>query len=527
MRLFGRLIGIGSLCALTIICMGADRAKAATAGPVKTNSGPVAGTVSSDGKVSIFRGIPYAAPPVGDLRWKAPQPVKAWTAVLHADDFGPSCMQDLQRSRLPWDTQFMAQNNDSEDCLTLNVFAPADAAGKRLPVVFWIHGGGFTEGSSEVPVYDGTELAKTGIVVVTINYRLGIFGLMAHPELTAESPHHASGNYGYLDQVAALEWVKRNIASFGGDPARVTIDGQSAGAGSVHALISSPLAKGLFSGAIAESGSSLTLAPHPTLAAAEKAGVDFAAKAGAHSLSDLRAMPAQALFDASKGKRFPSPVDGYFLTEDPIKVLAEGKENKVPFITGIQREDFRLQVTNLPTVAVYKKMAADTYGAMADAFLTLYPANTDAEAATAMTDSSRDKQKASMYLWALETEKADKTPVYTYFFTHALPDPKHPEFGAFHTGEVPYTFRNLAMFNRPFTPMDQQVSDTISSYWKNFFATGNPNGAGLAKWTPVSGGQADTEEIGDHTGEIPLMPAEKLAFWKKYYDEQLAKVSAM
>jgi para-nitrobenzyl esterase len=144
-----------------------------------------------------------------------------------------------------------------------------------------------------------------------------------------------------------------------------------------------------------------------------------------------------------------------------------------------------------------------------------------------MTDSSRDKQKASMYLWALETEKADKTPVYTYFFTHALPDPKHPEFGAFHTGEVPYTFRNLAMFNRPFTPMDQQVSDTISSYWKNFFATGNPNGAGLAKWTPVSGGQADTEEIGDHTGEIPLMPAEKLAFWKKYYDEQLAKVSAM
>ena len=527
MRLFAKLIGAGGLCAIAMFCTGGKWARSALAGPVKTASGLVAGTSSSDGTVDVYRGIPFAAPPTGNLRWKAPQPVKSWTGVLHADDFGPSCMQVLQRSRLPWDTQFMAQNNDSEDCLTLNVFVPAGAAGKKLPVVFWIHGGGFSEGSSEVPVYDGTELAKTGIVVVTINYRLGIFGLMAHPELTEESPHHASGNYGYLDQVAALEWVKKNITAFGGDPAKVTIDGQSAGAGSVHALVASPLTKGLFRRAIAESGSALTLAPRSTLAQAENAGVDFAAKVKAQSLENLRAIPAQALLDASNSERFPSPVDGYFLTEDPIKVLAEGKEIDVSFITGIQQEDYRNQFPNPLNALDFKKMATETYGAMTGVFLKLYPADTDAQAAKAVPESSRDKQKASMYLWAIDRARSNKTPVYTYYFTHALPDPKHSEFGAFHTGEVPYTFRNLAIFDRPFTPMDRQVSDSISAYWKNFFLTGNPNGAGLAKWVPVSDREAETLEIGDHTGEIPLMSAEKLAFWKKYFDEQRSKMPAM
>jgi para-nitrobenzyl esterase len=497
---------------------------AAATGPVKTADGLVVGTLSKDGKADVYRGIPFAAPPVGELRWREPQPVKLWTGTLHADDFGKSCMQILQRSRLPWAKEFMAQNDDSEDCLTLNVFTPSGAAGKNLPVLFWIYGGGGVEGSAEVPVYDGTEVAKTGIVVVTINYRLGIFATMTYPELTAESAHHSSGNYGTLDQIAALQWVQKNIAAFGGDPAKVTIDGQSAGAGAVHSLVTSPLAKGLFRGAIAESGSTLTLAPRASLAAAEKAGKDFAEANGAHSLKELRAIPADKLLAISQGIRIPAHMDPWITPEDPIKILAEGHENDVPFITGIQANDYLNQYPKPLSAADYKKIAAEIYGATSDAFLKLYPAGSDAEAATSLAESNRDKAKANMYFWAVQRAKTEKSPTYTYYFTHALPDATHPEFGAFHTGEVPYTFRNLKIFDRPFTPVDTVVSDTISGYWKNFVVSGNPNGTGLPKWTPASSGPPQTQEIGDRTSQVPLMPAEKFAYWKKYFDEQLAKV---
>ena len=219
MRLLGRIAVTAAIW--TVVTMSNTimaESKIGTAGPVRTLSGPVLGTTSSDGKIAIYRGIPYAAPPVGDLRWKDPQPVKPWKIVLIANNFGASCMQELQRSRPPWTKEFMPQNEDSEDCLSLNVWTPTTSPNKKLPVFFWIHGGGFSEGSSEVPVYEGTELARTGMVVVSINYRLGVFGFLAHPELTAESPHHSSGNYGLLDQVAALQCVKKNIQAFGGDP---------------------------------------------------------------------------------------------------------------------------------------------------------------------------------------------------------------------------------------------------------------------------------------------------------------------
>jgi para-nitrobenzyl esterase len=518
-------LAVRCMCALAMFCAGGNLAVAAAAGPIKTASGPVAGTVSSDGKAEVYRGIPYAAPPVGGLRWREPQPVKPWPTVFHADDFGESCMQVLQRSRPPWTKEFMAQNNDSENCLTLNVFVPAKAAGKRLPVLFWIYGGGGIEGSSEVPVYDGTEVAKTGIIVVTINYRLGIFASMTYPELTAESPHHSSGGYGTLDQIAALEWVQKNIAAFGGDPAKVTIDGQSAGAGAVHTLVSSPLAKGLFRGAIAESGSTLTLTPRATLAAAEKAGKDFAEATGAHSLKELRAIPADKLLAMSQNTRIPNHVDPWIMPEDPIRTLAESKESDVPFITGIQANDYRNQYPNPLNAVDFKKMAADTYGEMTDAFLKLYPAGTDAEAATSLVESNRDKSKVNMYIWALQRAGTEKSPTYTYYFTHVLPDPAHPEFGAFHTGEVPYAFRNLVIFTeRPIAKADYQVRDTISGYWKNFISTGDPNGAGLTKWTPVVKGDPQTLEIGDHTGETPLAPAGKFAFWKKYFEAQLSTV---
>ena len=504
MRLLPKFEALATLCAIAVLSAASVHANAAAAGPIKTASGPVAGTVSSDSKVDIYRGIPYATPPVGDLRWKDPQPVKPWTDVLQATEFGPACMQELQRSRLPWTKEFMVQNNDSEDCLTLNVFAPANSAGKKLPVLFWIHGGGFVEGSSEVPVYDGTEVAKTGIIVVTINYRLGLFGELVYPGLTAESPHHSSGNYGLLDQNAALKWVQKNIEAFGGDPAKVTIDGQSAGSRSVHYQVMSPLSKGLFRGAIAESGlSAVPTALLPTLAQAEKNGVAFAEAHGAHSLKELRAMSAEALMAPVAGKTFAWALinDGYFLPEDPSKILAEDKENDVPFMTGMQKNDYLLQMATPLDSAAWTKRTQAKFGDLTADYMKLYGFTTDAEAAQSQAETLRDEGKASMYLWGIMRGKVEKSPLHTYYFTHALPDPQHPEFGAFHTGEVPYTFRNLDIFDRPFTPVDNVVRDTISGYWRNFVVTGDPNAPGFPKWGCLR--QRTTRHSGDRRQHRP------------------------
>jgi para-nitrobenzyl esterase len=529
MRLWGSIVVLGALCSVAVMSGTASAySQTGVSGPVRTFSGPVSGTTSSDGKISIFRGIPFAVPPVGDLRWTAPQPVKPWKSVLKADQFGASCMQQLQRSRLPWAKEFMAQNDDSEDCLTLNVWTPSLTRDKKLPVFVWIHGGGFAEGSSEIPVYEGTELARTGMVVVTINYRLGVFGFLAHPELTAESPHHSSGNYGLEDQVAALEWVKKNIQAFGGDPDNVTICGQSAGAASIHALVATPLAKGLFQRGIAQSGSGVTGFPQATLAQGEKRGVEFATSIGAHSLKDLRALSSEALLTTqTKGggsiSRFPMVVDGWFYPEDPNQIVAEGKQNDVPFITGMMENDSR-SLGGPPLKADdFRKQVAKRYGAMAEEFLKLYPAGSDEEADKAQLESGRDRGKVSMYLWATRRAKTAKTLAYTYYFTQALPDPAHPEFGAFHTGEVPYLFRNLAIFDRPFKPVDHQVSDIISGYWKNFAQAGDPNGGDLPKWTSVSADSATTMEIGAHTGPIPLASPEKIRFWTNYFDSPISK----
>lgn len=533
MRLLRRIAATAAMCAIaTMSSTIMAESKTGSAGPVRTLSGAILGTTSSDGNIAIYRGIPYAAPPVGDLRWVAPQPVKPWKAVLNANSFGASCMQELQHSRPPWTKEFMAQNEDSEDCLTLNVWTPTSSPNKKLPVFFWIYGGGFAEGSSEVPVYEGTELARTGMVVVTINYRLGVFGFLAHPELTAESPHHSSGNYGLLDQVAALQWARENIQAFGGDPENITVCGQSAGAASVHALVASPLAKGLFQKGIAQSGSGLTGFPPFSLADGEKAGMAFASEVGAHSLKDLRALSGKDLLTAqSRGLasmiRFPLVVDGWFYPEDPARILAEGKQNDVPFITGLMANDSgSLSGPPIPRDAFLKQVAI-LYGPMAEGFLRLYPANTKEEAVQSQVESARDRGRVSMYLWALRRARTAKTPAYTYYFSHVLPDPAHPEFGAFHTGEVPYLFRNLAIFDRPFKPVDYQVSDVISAYWKHFAETGNPNGAGLPQWTAASEENAATMEIGDHTSQIPLVSSEKLRFWTKYFDSPTSRNAPM
>ena len=495
--------------------------------PVATKDGPVEGVSSADGKLVIFRGIPFAAPPVGNLRWVAPQPVKPWTGALKADHFSASCEQPLPHSRLPWTEEFMTQNEVGEDCLYLNVWTPASSGATSLPVLVWIYGGGFSEGSSAVPIYDGAELAKTGIVVVSFNYRVGVFGFLAYPGLTSESPHHSSGNYGLLDQIAALQWVQRNIRSFGGDPGRVTICGQSAGAFSVHALTASPLAKGLFQRAIAQSGSSLAGLPTPTLADAEKQGVEFAEEHGAHSLKELRALsPAELMAQKSPqqiGLRFSPIVDGWFLPEDPHEIFAQGRQNDVPTITGFTSGDSTTFAPPRLSAEEFRAQAAQRYGPKATEFLKLYPTGTDEEAKKAQIDSGRDRERVSMYLWALERNRTSKTPVYTYFFTRAIPWPEHSEFGAFHSVELPYVFRNLAMMKRPFEPVDYQVSDTISSYWKSFVANANPNGNHLPQWARVSAKSADTMEIGAHTGEMPVASEQKLQFWTNYFHSDLAR----
>jgi para-nitrobenzyl esterase len=489
---------------------------AAVNGTVKTDSGVLEGSTIPSG-VRVFKGIPYAAPPVGDLRWKPPQPAKSWTGVRKADKFSDSCMQALTRSRNPWTKEFMVQNEASEDCLGLNVWTGAKAASEKRPVLVWIHGGAFYEGSGEIITYDGEELAKKGLIVVTINYRLGIFGFYTHPELTKESPNQSSGNYGLLDCVAALQWVQKNIAAFGGDPNRVTIAGQSAGAMAVHALTASPLANGLFHRAIAESGSSVTRRTR-NLSDSEKDGVKWAETKGATSLQELRAKPAAELMG---GARFAPVVDGWFLPAETATIFAQGKQNDVPMITGLTADEGSASATyGKVQPEEFMKQMQQRFGAQAEAFLKLYPSNNQTQSGLSQKQSARDQSLVSMYLWAAERAKTSKAKAYTYYFTRGIPWPEHPEFGAFHTGDVPYFFANLKHLNRPWEAVDRKLAETASSYWVNFAKTGNPNGKGLPNWPVFDAAEQVTMELGEKTAVRPVAEKEKLIFFTQYFVKQ-------
>ena len=447
---------------------------AAIEGPVKVDGGLVSGLPARDASIIAFKGIPFAAPPVGDLRWRAPQPVIPWQGVRKAADFGTSCVQTLTPGKKgfgPWTWEFLTQNQVGEDCLTLNVWTPAKSPRAKLPVFVWIYGGGFNSGSSEVPLYDGEGLASKGLIVVTINYRVGILGFFAHPELTKESGHNASGNQGLLDQVAALQWVHRNIAAFGGDPARVTIAGQSAGAMSVMELLTSPLTNGLFHGAIVQSGVSCLMdaatAAHmqgETLASAEAAGVAFATKQGATSLKDLRALPWQTLLKASPADvHFVPIVDGY------LEPSADGKLHDVATMAGC------------------------TTGEISTGVMGGGPPN----------PAAADQRLSALYQWARQRAATAKQPAYLYLWDHVLPGPDAARYGAFHSSELAYVLNTLHASDRPFTDADRKIAEMMSSYWANFVTTGNPNGAGVPKWPAVSD-KREVMEVGDHTGPVPL-----------------------
>ena len=452
----------------------------------RTEGGLVSGVKNNSDDVTAFKGIPFAAPPVGELRWKAPQPVKHWTGVRKCDAFGPSPMQPKPTPFMVYTSEFLIPEKPiSEDCLYLNVWTPAKTKTEKKPVFVWIYGGGFTSGGSGCDIYDGEAMAKKGIIFVSINYRVGVFGFFAHPELTKESDGKASGNYGLLDQIAALKWIKRNIAAFGGDPNNVTIAGQSAGSMSVNCLVASPLTKGLFNKAIAESGS-LTVKnptlPSNNLKAAEEQGVKLAEKAGAKSIQNLRNMSADEVMKKLQG-RYSPVVDGYVLPESVADIFAEDKQNHVPLITGWNAdESFIASIKNKDD---YKKQVEQQYGADAENFLKYFPAETDEQAARSQVEISRNQIFAlSGYNWANMQSKYANSPVYVYNFNRKVPaTAEYAKFGAFHTAEVPYVMNNLkTLKNRPLEEEDYKLANMMCDYWVNFVKTGNPNGAGLSEW---------------------------------------------
>ena len=461
---------------------------------VRVEGGKISGTVV-DG-VRSYKGIPYAAAPTGEYRWKAPQPLAPWEGVRECDDFGPDCPQ------APYPTTslyYSPPRKQSEDCLYLNVWT-ASRAGEKRPVMVWIHGGALTRGSGATRSYDGTALAKKGVVVVTINYRLGPLGYLAHPELTAESTNHSSGNYGVLDQIAALKWTQKNIAAFGGDPGRVTIFGESAGSWSVNALVAAPLAKGLFQRAIGQSGG--TFGPMAYLKedregrpSAEKIGLAFAKAAGADSIKALRALPAEKIIEIfnndQEGRKFRTQpnVDGWALPDEIRNIFAKGKQNDVPVIVGSNANEMStltVPATVPKTVEDYRKRVESLYGAMVKDFDAVYPANGEADVASAYLGSLRDTTfTLSMRTWARMTGTGS-SKAYLYFFSHVPPNPNSKYLGAYHASEIVYVFNNLNRQNSLLQPDDYKLADMMSDYWVNFATTGDPNGKGLPKWSPYN-----------------------------------------
>lgn len=450
---------------------------------VPTEAGLVSGV--KNGEITAYKGIPFAEPPVGKLRWKAPQAPKHWDGVRKCDAFSASPMQSKPVPFMVYTSEFLIPEAPiSEDCLYLNVWTNAKTKADRKPVFVWIYGGGFSSGGSACPIYDGEAMAKKGVIFVSINYRVGAFGFLAHPQLTKESDGKASGNYGLLDQVAALKWVKRNIAAFGGDPNKVTIGGQSAGSMSVNCLVASPLAKGLFKSAIAESGSLLVKNPvlgSNTLPASELEGSKLAEKAGAKTLAEMRAMPAEEVLKKFQG-RFSPVVDGYVLPESVADIFAENKQNHVNLIIGWNGDEFGGAPKKKDD---FIKQVRKQFGDDAETFLKYFPAETDEQATASQIKLTRDQVFAvSGYKWAGIQSKYPNSPVYVYNFDRKIPaEGDMKKYGAFHTAEVPYMLDNLKFLNnRPFEPADHALATLMSGYWVNFITTGNPNGAGMPAW---------------------------------------------
>ena len=497
--------------------------------PVAAPAGKIAGKVLGSG-VKAYLGIPYAAPPVRELRWREPQPLKPWAGVYNADRFAPECVQVLRRHNL---NHYFGEESTSEDCLYVNIWAPADAKlGARLPVLVYIYGGGFTIGSAGMALYGGESVAGSGAIFVNFNYRLGALGFMAHPQLTKESSNNASGNYGLLDQVAALQWIKANISSFGGDPDSVTISGQSAGSSSVAFLQASPLAKGLFQRSVGLSGSPFGNAdPLPSRVEAEKAGLAIQETLGANALSELRELPADKIVAVQRdcqlgcaGTIRVSPsVDGYFLPDTPAAIFARGRHNDVPLLVGFTSDESSNDLSKAKNLAEYKAAAQRLYGDRADAFLRLYPAATDAEAREMGHVAAREAMmEGRMREWAKAQGKWSRSPIYMFMFSRVHPFSEGVKFyddpasiGSYHTSDVPYWLGsqdalNLFRITRDWTAYDRELSGRMLASLVAFAKSGDPSTA-AAPWPRWSVNAEQLMDFGDDVS-IRSMDSERLDF---------------
>jgi para-nitrobenzyl esterase len=477
-----------ALCALaaTGLLLGLSASVNADSLKVKTEQGKVVGKTINNGKVRAFMGLPYAAAPVGDLRWKAPQRAAKWKGDRDATKYGAHCAQGRV-----FDDMVFQDAGPSEDCLFLNVYTPADAKDKsKLPVMFWIHGGGYSGGASSEPRHNGDFLPTKGVVLVTINYRLGVFGFLVTDELAKEN-NGVAGNYGLMDMVAALQWVKSNIGAFGGDKNNVTIFGESAGSFAVSTLMASPMAQGLFAKAIGESGaafpSALNLGGQTVT---ERAPIDgkWVATLGVKDLAELRAMLTDKVLEAAKTKGttgFAPVVDGKFLVEPVPDTYAAGKQAHVPLLGGWNADEGSFMGARGMTSAQWQAMSNGMFKERAAEFLKLYPGETDAQALRSAIDFGSDQFIAfGTWKWLEAHRKTGDAPVYRYHFElGALPSKYHLGTYAFHSDDIEYVFGTLD--TRPgetIRPEDRQLSEAMQTYWTNFAKTGDPNGAGVPSW---------------------------------------------
>lgn len=511
-----------SMIAAILATFVAVQARAAPPPVASIAQGRVSG-ISQNG-VEAYLGIPYAAPPTGENRWRAPQPVPAWQGTRAADAYGPSCPQAIVPDGFgPWTQEYVPSGPTSEDCLSLNVWRPAGAV-RNLPVLVWIHGGGFTSGSASVPVYDGAALARQGIVVVSINYRLGFLGSLAGEEFRGKG----GGNFGLQDQIAALRWIQRNIGAFGGDPRRVTIAGQSAGAMSVHYLMLSPQARGLFRQAIPQSGLGLGLGPDlalPPRAVAERSAAAFLAAAQAETVEEARHLSLDQLNAAFRklggrpgsveGLRIGPYADGAVLPLDPATAFAAGRYNDTPILVGLTADEGSGLNRDYRTTGPdpYRELLRRRFGPLASEFAAAYPYAADGRSFPRLL---RDSGIFAITQWSRARARTSRFPMYAYLWTHVEPGPDSAKYGAFHTSEVPYVFRTLDKApDRGFTANDQRLSQMISAYWLNFVRTGNPNGRALTNW-PNYRSPGDILELGDHVGKFPALDPRKVELFRQH-----------
>ncbi|MBR0751790.1 carboxylesterase family protein [Bradyrhizobium jicamae] len=506
------LAGMAGLA--TLLCVSTP-SLAAAAGPdltppIEITGGSVVGL--RDNGLSVFKGIPFAAPPVRELRWKAPALVVPWSGVRIADRYSPMCLQALRAKNSVF---YLGEEPSSEDCLYLNVWSPDVRPDAKLPVMVFIYGGGWVIGSASLPLYSGEHLARKGVVTVSMNYRVGALGFLAHPELSAESDHKASGNYGLLDMIAALNWVRDNIARFGGDPANVTVYGQSAGAIAISLLQASPLAKGLFHRAIGESGGFALGGPPPPLAEAEKDGVKLMDKLKAASIKELRDQGGDVITAAGFAAR--PVVDGYALPKPPAEVYRAGEQMRVSVLVGSNSDEGTAYPVAM-SASAFVESAKQRYGERADALLKLYPASTEDEARASSYELHRDRTFASAVRgWAREQSLI--SPTFSYYFSHVPPyaaglsyQQQSPaiKLGAYHGAEMAYVYGTMDTLNfngttRNWTDADRKLSETMSTYWVNFAKTGNPNGNGLPAWPTYDAAQEQVMLFDEavHAGALP------------------------